>query len=100
MNWTEKRYILDSSRKLLDTVDYKASGDMNFGYEDTDVRERRVLEEFGCELFGTKTSIDKVGDEGKVAELGTICISSVCLVHVGIAVSIISIPVSHSPTLN
>lgn len=27
---TETRYILDSSRKLLDTIDYKAGGDMHY----------------------------------------------------------------------
>lgn len=30
MNRTETRYILDSSRKLLDTIDYKAGGDMHY----------------------------------------------------------------------
>lgn len=70
INWSEKRYILN--RNLLsDIVDYKAGRHMNLGCEDIDARERRILQEFLCEVIGTKTNIDKMGKEGNVAELET-----------------------------
>lgn len=34
---------------------------MNLGYEDIDARERRILQEFSCDVIGTKTNIDKMG---------------------------------------